>query len=187
MQVADWQVHGRDHEDTCSWPPDFAPALLAEFGDDMTDRPGQEWLCRMDLLSEHEYQFFVERLLDGIERKTKASTALLAQGNWDLFLVVFKEAHCVAHQCWHLLDESHAAHSAKLAQALRNPIKRVYQALDAAIGQLLASADSTTRTIVFSDLGMGPNYTGEHLLEQVLLRLERSHSSRPQRAVRACG
>jgi predicted AlkP superfamily phosphohydrolase/phosphomutase len=141
----------------------------------------------MDLLSEHEYQFFVERLLDGIERKTKASAALLAHGNWDLFLVVFKEAHCVAHQCWHLLDESHAAHSAKLAQALRNPIKRVYQALDAAIGQLLASADSTTRTIVFSDLGMGPNYTGEHLLDQVLLRLERSHSSRPQRAMRAFG
>lgn len=53
-----------------------------------------------------------------------------------------------------------------------NPVKTVYQALDKAIGRLLERTDGETTVIVFADLGMGNNYSGEHLLESVLLRLE---------------
>jgi predicted AlkP superfamily phosphohydrolase/phosphomutase len=184
IHLADWQVHGRDHP-TRSWPRSAAAAILARFGDDMTDRTNAEWLCRLESLSEDEHETFLAHLLHSIDTKRKMAAEFLEQGNWDLFLLVFKESHCVGHQSWHLLDESHPAHSARLALRLGNPIKRVYQALDTAVGQLLASAGPDTHVIVFSDLGMGPNHTGEYLLDRVLQRIERSRSSVWQRAALA--
>jgi predicted AlkP superfamily phosphohydrolase/phosphomutase len=166
IQIADWLVHGRDHQSTCSWPPELAPALLARFGDDMTDRVDGEWLCRLHALPDDQCAVFRRRLLDGIAKKTEAVSEFLEQGGWDLFLVVFKEAHCAGHQCWHLLGN-----------AAQNPIKDVYKALDAAIGKLAAMVGPQTHVIVFSDLGMGPNYTGEHLLDQVLLKLEKNFNT----------
>ncbi len=177
VQLADWLVHGRDHE-TCSWPPDLAATILARFGDDGTDRmESAERLCRMDAFSENEYELFLQRTLDGIERKLAVTAEFLCHGNWDLFLTVFKESHCAGHQLWHLLDEKHPKHNPTLASELGNPLKRVYQALDTAIGELLTLVGPETSVIVFSDLGMGPNYTGEPFLDEILLRLESPMSS----------
>lgn len=180
FQLADWLVHGRDHS-TCSWPPDLASTILTDFGDDRTDRPqSDEYLCCKNALSKDEYEVFLQRLLDGIERKLAVTAQFLGQGGWDLFLAVFKESHCAGHQFWHLLDERHPRYNAALARELGNPIKRVYQALDAAIGQLLVLVGTETSVIIFSDLGMGPNYTGESFLDEILLRLESPVSPRWQ-------
>lgn len=177
FHLSDWLVHGRDH-DTCSWPSDIALDVLARFGDDRTDRWGtDECLCRMDSLLNGEYEIFLRRLLDSVDKKVTVAAEFLGPGGWDLFLVVFKESHCIGHQCWHLLDETHPLYNAELAERLNNPIKRVYQSLDTAIGHLLTLMGPETNVIVFSDLGMGPNYTGENLLDVVLLRLESTTTS----------
>jgi hypothetical protein len=47
---------------------------------------------------------------------------LLAEGGWDLFLVVIKESHCVGHQC---LTGTEASGDAA---------KDVYRTLDNAVG-----------------------------------------------------
>ena len=172
FQLADWLVHGRDHQ-TCSWPPDLAATILARFGDDRTDRvESAERLCRMNALSENEYELFLQRTLDSIERKLAVAAQFLGHGDWDLFLAVFKESHCAGHQLWHLLDALHPQHNPARARELGNPLKRVYQSLDTAIGKLLTLVGPETTVIVFSDLGMGPNYTGEAFLDEILLRLE---------------
>lgn len=170
IQLADWLVHGRDHS-TCSWPADLASSVLTAFGDDRTDH-AKSWLCRMDSLSENECEILFQRLLDSIERKLAVTAQFLSRGDWDLFLAVFKESHCAGHQFWHLLDERHPQYDAELATKLGNPLKRVYQALDTAIGKLLALVGPETSVVVFSNLGMGPNYTGEAFLDEILLRLE---------------
>ena len=177
LQLADWLVHGRDHN-TCSWPPDLASTILTCFGDDRTDRPesSDEYLCRMDALLEDEYEILFQRLLDSIEQKLVVAAQFLSQGDWDLFLAVFKESHCAGHQFWHLLDELHPQYDAALARKLGNPLKSIYQALDTAIGKLLALVGPETSVIIFSDLGMGSNYTGEAFLDEILLRLESSVS-----------
>ena len=173
IHLTDWHVHGRDHA-TRSWPPEIAPDLLARYGDDRTDRWDADWLCRLDSLSTDEIETLIHRLLESIDHKLSAAETFLAHGDWDLFLIVFKESHCVGHGCWHLLDKSHPAYSAEQALRFGHPIKRIYQAIDRAIAKLLEQAGSGCHVIVFSDLGMGPNYTGEHLLDAVLLRLEDS-------------
>jgi predicted AlkP superfamily phosphohydrolase/phosphomutase len=174
IQVTDWLVHGRDYE-TRSWPAGIAADIRRRFGDDATDRWEPEWwLCERERLPEDRYATFVERTLQSIRQKLAFAEEVLDRGDWSLFTVVFKEAHCIGHQCWHLLDETHEHFDAALAERLGDPVRRVYVALDAAVGRLLQRAGPDTTIIVFSDLGMGRNDTGEHLLDAVLRRLERS-------------
>ena len=179
FQVTDWLVHGRDFA-TNSCPAEVARALLERFGDDRTDcQP--EYLCQMEQLPEAQQQIFVERLLESCAKKTSAVLELLGSAAWDLFLVVFKEAHCVAHHLWHLRDRIDSNHRLEGLDHNQNPIKHLYQALDAAIGKILANVDAETNVIVFSDLGMASNITGEHLLDEILLRLDRSMLARMSR------
>jgi predicted AlkP superfamily phosphohydrolase/phosphomutase len=52
-------------------------------------------------------------------------------------------------------------------------MRRIYRELDHAIGRLVDEVDAGTPVLVFSDLGMGPNYSGNDFLSELLLRLER--------------
>jgi predicted AlkP superfamily phosphohydrolase/phosphomutase len=170
FQVTDWLVHGREFA-TRSCPPQIGRDLLQRFGDDRTDRD-PDYLCMMEQLPEAQQEIFVERLLESCDKKTSAVLELLGRDAWDLFLVVYKEAHCAAHQLWHLRDQGD---SNALAQGLAhsgNPVKRLYQALDVAIGTVLTGVSAETDVIVFSDLGMANNITGEHLLDEILFRLD---------------
>jgi predicted AlkP superfamily phosphohydrolase/phosphomutase len=171
LHLTDWHVHGRDNV-TRSFPPELAPQVLHRYGDDRTDRPGtKDWLCRLEKLEEAKLEQFLEHLLESIERKTMLAEELLARKDWDLFLLVFKEAHCAGHQCWHLVDPVHPAYSAVLAERLANPLLRVYRALDRAVGKLRALLSPDADLLLFSDLDMGPNYTGEHILDDILKSL----------------
>ena len=180
IQIADWQVHGRDYPETCSWPPELAEALLSRFGDDHTDREGaDECLCLLHSLPEGKFAAFRSHLLDGIKKKTQFASELLEQDKWDLFLVVFKEAHCVGHQCWHMTESSGQVDTTVLTD---NPVKEIYRALDNAIGEIVGYAGPETAVIIFSDIGMDSNQTAEHFLDQILQRLESRLATPLQRA-----
>jgi predicted AlkP superfamily phosphohydrolase/phosphomutase len=179
IQIADWQVHGRDYPETCSWPPELAKALLSRFGDDQTDRAGTDWLCLLHSLPEEKLALFRSYLLDGLKKKTQFASELLAQDNWDLFLVVFKEAHCVGHQCWHMTESSGQVDNTRLTD---DPVKEIYRALDNAIGEIVGHAGPETAVIIFSDIGMDSNQTAEHFLDQILQRLDSRLATPLQRA-----
>jgi predicted AlkP superfamily phosphohydrolase/phosphomutase len=161
VQLLDWRCHGRSGLPE-SQPPDLVGEVLARFGDDRTDAyDGTDRRCFLRALAPDEVAPFVTELEHSIEKKREASEWLLARGGWDLFLTVFKEAHCVGHQCWQENDTRQSA------------IRRVYRALDEALGRLLDKVDAQTSVVVFSDLGMAPNHSGNHLLDEFLRRLER--------------
>ena len=172
VQIRDWIVHGRDGE-ISTWPSELANELLTSFGVDKTDDWRTEnFLCKMTQLDERSLNYLAKDLLRTIELKKQFSLELMGSGGWDLYLTVFKETHCVGHQFWHLLDKSHPAYDPSLACRMGNPIKLIYQAVDAAINELLGRVGPNTHVIVFSTLGMGPNFTGDYLLDGVLERLE---------------
>jgi predicted AlkP superfamily phosphohydrolase/phosphomutase len=111
-------------------------------------------------------------MLEGLERKRRLSTELLAQGGWDLFLSIFGESHGIGHQAWHLHDPSHPSHDPSLARALGDPVADVYAGLDRALAAHLAIAGPDARILVLLSHGMGPHYDGTQLLEPVLTRLD---------------
>jgi predicted AlkP superfamily phosphohydrolase/phosphomutase len=103
-----------------------------------------------------------QRLIRSIRAKTDAIEWLMRRESWDFFFAVFGETHPAAHYCWPQ-DSRDAADAPQLL--------RVYQALDAAIGELVDRAGEDTTVFVVSGDGVGPNYSGWHLLPAVLEKL----------------
>lgn len=172
VQVRDWIVHGRDGA-TASWPQELAGELHSRFGRDTTDDWSTDgFLCHMTELEPPDLALLADNLSRSLQQKRQLSLELLDRGDWDLFLTVFKETHCAGHQFWHLQEQAHPRHDPSVANQLGDTIKTIYQAIDTAIGSLIERAGPETHVIVFTDLGMAANYTGEHLLDEVLERLE---------------
>ena len=158
IEIRDFRVHGREGRSTSSVPPEIAADLVSRFGDDRADSPSSDsFLCGEEQLSERLRPQFFEELRQSIADKTNVALELLDDGPWDLFMVVFKEAHCAGHQFWPPDCD----------------VRNIYQMLDTAVHKLVDMAGADCTVIVFSTLGMVGNYTGNHLLDAVLRRLER--------------
>lgn len=174
--VHQWGCHERIHVPGHgtrfrTWPPELADDVEARFGMD----PLGLGECQCDGLKPRnvgEAEDLRDRLADRLDRKLALSRDLLAREDWDFFLTVFHEAHCIGHQCWHLHDRSHPRYDAALAGAVGNPLRDIYRGLDSAVGALLDDAAKDTTVIVYCSHGMGPNFSATGLLDQVLLRLE---------------
>jgi predicted AlkP superfamily phosphohydrolase/phosphomutase len=91
--------------------------------------------------------------------------------------VTFGEPHGAGHYLWHVDDPSYPSYPAGAAVGLGHPLRDVYEAVDRAIGDILACVDDAVAVIVISGDGMGPNYAGNHLLPDVLHRLGLFHST----------
>jgi predicted AlkP superfamily phosphohydrolase/phosphomutase len=167
-QVVDWRCHGRSGQ-PASNPPQLVGELIARFGEDATDRyETTDEPCSKRPLDGSKVGAFLAILRESIQRKREATQWLLDQGSWDLFVTVFKESHCIGHQCWDtgLLRGD----AGELGRGLA--VREIYRALDEAVGALRRRAGTGARLMVFSHLGMDANYSGQHLLDEVLVRLE---------------
>ena len=144
-----------------------------ELGRELVRRHGlhpQGTVCDARRTTVRDHREFLERLEAGIRAKVTWTGELLARGGWDLFAQVFTEGHCAGHQCWHLHDPTHPAHDPELAAALGDPLRRIYVALDAAVGELVASAGDA-HVLVFTGHGMASWYGAQFLLRGILNRL----------------
>ena len=166
LQVVDWGVHDQEFPARI-WPPEDAKEIIAQLG---TDDP--VGTCDHYGSTEKELTAFKERLLERINIKGDLACRYLDRGGWDLFLTTFDEPHCVGHRAWHLHDPNHPSHEPDLARSLGDPIKDVYAAIDAQIGKILERAGPETSVILLCGTGMGPSYSGNHLLDDILGRLD---------------
>jgi len=164
-QLVDWLVHDRDIRGFETWPPTLKKDISLEFGQDPL------WVCDDVRTAPSHYLSFRDTLLDRIERKTKLSSQILKQQQWDCFMTVFSDSHCAGHQCWHIHDKTHARHNPEMARETGDPIKDVYIALDQAFGSLLSGVKPHTTVMVLFSHGMKPHCTGVNLLEDMLERL----------------
>lgn len=111
-------------------------------------------------------------LVAGVRLRTRLNRLLLGRDDWDLFVTVFGESHCVGHQAWHLHDPTHARHDPAVAAVVGDPVRDVYAAIDASLADLLARLGPDTTVLVFLSHGMRPHYDPTHLLDEMLGRIE---------------
>ena len=90
-------------------------------------------------------------LLDGVERRTALAELLLRREPWDALMVVFGESDTVAHHFWRFHDRASPRYAPR---PHADAIRRVYRALDDAIGRLVAAAGDASVAVV-SDHGSG--------------------------------
>lgn len=93
-------------------------------------------------------------LLKGIARRAAICLDLLGREPWDFFFTVFGETHSAGHFLWHL-SQPHPLHRWKRGVA-GDPMLRVFQAVDRALGQILA-ARPDANVLLFSPEGMEAN------------------------------
>jgi predicted AlkP superfamily phosphohydrolase/phosphomutase len=128
-------------------PPALAPLVMElggfPFADFQEFRVSRKW-----------YRMALDRLLRGIEGKTRLATTLLRRDAWQCFMLLFGESDTVAHHYWKFLDPQSPRFDAEGAGEFGNAIRRVYEALDASIGSLTATVPEAT-VMVVSDHGFG--------------------------------
>jgi predicted AlkP superfamily phosphohydrolase/phosphomutase len=165
VQIVDWGSW------SWFWEPTMIPASLKqEIHRKFGPYPSEDH-SKVGMTPINDIAAFRRRLLAAVEKKTQVVKWLIQRENWDFFLVVFGECHPAGHYFWHLYDPSYITHPKDDPEGLRNALRDVYVALDTAIGDLLRSVDSRTTVWLVSGDGMAPNYSGSHILQDVLARM----------------
>ncbi len=164
VQVLEWGGHDAQGGFT-AWPPELERHIRTRHG--LHPTPAN---CDGIDRTPAAFAEFVDGLEHGVRTRSRWTRELLAREDWDLLLQVFSESHCGGHQTWHLHDPRHPGHDPALAGRMGDPIRRVYGAIDTAIGEILEHAGDAT-VIVFSCHGMGYWTGAHHLLRDILVRL----------------
>jgi predicted AlkP superfamily phosphohydrolase/phosphomutase len=168
LQIHDWGTHDALAPGFVTSPPELAAEILERYGADPVG------VCnRAPRAEARHYRELLARLKRRIQVKRALARDLMGRWSWDLFALGFGDAHCIAHQCWHVHDASHPRHDAAIAAEVGDPLLHVYRALDAALAELCAAAGHETLLIVLLSHGVGPHYDGDHLIDEALARIER--------------
>ncbi|HYD13848.1 MAG TPA: alkaline phosphatase family protein [Allosphingosinicella sp.] len=193
VELCEWGCHDR-HYGLHSQPPALAGQVAAAHGlhpvlgihpigerhfapDDHVFRRGLHRTAA-------EEKALVAATTAGAVRKGRLVRELLAAEPWDFFLAVFGEAHAIGHQLWHLHDPAHPRFDmAARARLGGDPLLDVYRAIDAALGALLEELGPETLLLVHCSHGMTAHHDGDHLLEELLRRLDAARpGAAPRRA-----
>jgi predicted AlkP superfamily phosphohydrolase/phosphomutase len=166
IQVADWGTHDPEHDVVRTFPEPLAASIVRDYGRDPVG------ICNGARKTTADFRSFRDALLDRIRTKTALVLDFLKREEWDCFLAVFADSHCVGHQCWHLHDPAHPRHDRDVVAALGDPMMDVYRALDTAVGRILAAAGDETTSIVLASHGMGPHYEATFMLDRILDAIE---------------
>jgi predicted AlkP superfamily phosphohydrolase/phosphomutase len=114
-------------------------------------------------------------LLAGIEHKRATFEWLLGEGDWDLAITVFGETHPAGHYLWPTgVREFGPAQDERFAA-----IRRVYIALDRALGSIRGALPAGSTLLLLSGDGVTVNHCGWYLVPDVLEKL--GYLARPTR------
>lgn len=99
---------------------------------------------------------YLDEAVANVEARTRSVEYLLRAHPTDLVMVVLTEADRVCHHYWHFADPAHPRHAAAPeGTGWQDAIRRVYGAIDEAIGRLVAAVGDETVISVVSDHGLG--------------------------------
>jgi predicted AlkP superfamily phosphohydrolase/phosphomutase len=172
-QLVDWCSHS-------PWKDGVSISSPEKLTSDVRGKYGRDPIGKCDfavLDNARDFEVFRDGLIKRIEQKTQMTLDSISEMHTDMLLNVYSECHCAGHQLWHIHDPEHPAHDPELLQSLGgDPMKQVYEALDGAIASILKSVDEDTTVMVYCSHGIGPAYTGTHLLDEILMRIENKPS-----------
>lgn len=161
-----------------TYPPSLATEITSKLGNSCIGSPR---FTGRDL---GNIKSFCDDLKTSVDNKLELISHFLKEDQWDLLLTSFRESHWIGHQCWHLHDPNHPEYDAKIVKAIGDPIKDIYIEIDTAIGKLLEQVSPETIVLILASTGMGPNYSGVHLLDEILLRLENPQRPAQQQEIK---
>jgi predicted AlkP superfamily phosphohydrolase/phosphomutase len=109
------------------------------------------------------------------EQWTKAALYLLENHPQDVMMFVFMSIDTVQHYFWQHMDKDHFIHDPKLAPKFGDAVRKVYERLDVAAGQIIDRLPPETTVFVVSDHGGGPVVDRTIFLNRYLAQLGLLH------------
>lgn len=108
-------------------------------------------------LDDAQLHQLAEDALRMIRLRTCAALHLAETRPWDLFMVMFEASDRLAHKFWKYWDPNHPLYTQEGAARFGHVLPQLYEALDAAVGELLdALQDDDVTVFILSDHGFGP-------------------------------
>lgn len=152
LDIQAWGSHAPMHGSASS-PEELYQELLEKHGKHpLLDNDYLEALRSPDQL-----ETFKQQLKVGIKRRAEICKDLLKREQWDFFLTVFSETHSAGHGFWHYTNPDHPLYPYLKDRMPGDPILETFEAIDDAIGEILAAAPDDANVIVFSAHSMGSN------------------------------
>ncbi len=151
LQVLAWGAHAP------LTPSHSQPANLLQ---ELIDKHGEHPALHKDFASCQNLKALkrlAETLKTGISRRSAICQDLLEREQWDFFLTIFGELHSAGHYLWHTSQPDNPLYEAMKAYSEGDLLLEVFEAVDTAIGEILAKAPENANIMVFSAHGMGTN------------------------------
>lgn len=153
IQVLGWGAHSPRCPSHSS-PPELFKDIVAKHGEHPTLRKDD-----VPSMGDAQAMLHLQRGLEtGVERRAATCEDLLTREPWDLFLTYFSEIHSGQHYFWHLSHPDHPLYQ-YFGTPGDDPLLRLVQAVDRALGRIVAVTPPHARLVVFSDHGMESNTT----------------------------
>src|SRR4029453_5296625 len=111
------------------------------------------------------------KLMRGIDIKQQFTVDLLGQREHDFVFVNFCELHKAGRFFWRFHDRTHPEFT-EVVPELVDSLRETYERLDAALGSVLHKLGDGDDLIVVTDRGMYSDHRADHLVDEVLMKLE---------------
>ena len=177
MDVPEARIYGVDGVEIVGWgleyktwgvdsnPKGLIDSIFKEYG----NHPLDGWYQTKESTAE-AWLDLKEKLLWATRTRTDIIKKILTEQDFDFTMVVYAESHFVGHLFWHINDPNHPEYSPEMEKAVGQPILEVYKECDRAVKEIMET-DPEATVIVFSNTGVGPNYSGRHFVGEILSRL----------------
>ena len=168
-----FQISGMDTPSETSpfiHPPELREELVKHLGGIQLDL---RWLGAMTT-DERRNKVLAE--MEQMDNQwTKAALYLLENHPQDVMMFVFMSIDTVQHYFWQHMDKDHFLHDLKLAPKFGDAVRKVYERLDIATGQIIDRLPPETTLFVVSDHGGGPVVDRTIFLNRYLAQLGLLH------------
>ncbi len=162
-----------------TYPAELRDEILAAVGEYVLHpNPGQPD-------TDQRMEAFLERLYKVTDIHLRTLDYLRSKEEWNSWMAVFSGTDAVQHVLWRFVDPQHREYDARRAQRFGGEVKRFFQYVDRALGQLVDGLDEETVLFLVSDHGFGPLDRWFHvntwLLQEGWIVLKRGVGSRLKR------
>ncbi|MBX9778447.1 MAG: alkaline phosphatase family protein [Xanthobacteraceae bacterium] len=151
-------------------PPSSSPPDLIDY---LSSRHGSH-PCTIDIQVLDTIQDSADMaalLCAGARKRAAITKDLIRIANPELLVVHFPELHTATHQWLNSETPGHRRYDAALVKALGSPIRQVYEAVDQAIGRIIAQLSPDTTVVLTCLGGVRVTHGGAYLLDHLLHRL----------------
>jgi predicted AlkP superfamily phosphohydrolase/phosphomutase len=150
---------------TSSTPKNLIYDVLKKFG----KHPFKDWYQTKPTKKE-KWKDLSKKVIEATRIRNEIWKEILKRKKYDFSLVAYAETHFAGHLFWHINDPDHPDYDAELEDYVGNPILEVCKLCDEAIGEF-QKIDPQAIVTVFSNTGMGPNYSARHFVAPILKKL----------------